>query len=85
MEWQAGTSGWAEVAPSAKGEQINDSLIHALELCSHSNPNRRTSEPLEAFLRNTSPLNETEVIGLVKAARANADLGSIKKDTVVIG
>ena len=84
MEWQAGSAGWSVVKPSVAGESISDSLIHALELCSHANPNRRSSEPLEAFLRNTGPLNETELIGTVKAVCANSDLGAIKKDSVVI-
>jgi hypothetical protein len=83
MEWSSGQAGWADLRPSKQGEVISDQLVHALDLCNHSNPNTRTIEPLTAFLRNTKTLNQTEVYGAVKAIAANSLVGQQKKDTVV--
>ena len=83
MEWSSGQIGWAELRPELHHEAVSDSLIKALELCSDSNPNVRTIEPLTAMLRNAAAFNQTEVYGAVKAIAANSVLGHQKKDAVI--
>ena len=84
MELSSGQIGWAEVRPATHGEAVSDVLlIKALDLCSDSNPNVRTIEPLTALLRNASAFNQTEVYGAVKAIAANSVLRHQKKDTVI--
>jgi hypothetical protein len=56
------------LVPPAQVDPIRDDLLVAMTTAHHDNPACRSVEPLELFLLHTSPLNETELYGLLQSA-----------------
>ena len=67
-----------------KDEPISDQLIQGLDIACRPNHNARTCEPLVAHLQHAAPLNETELLGSIKAIINNGFAGLAMKDTMLL-
>jgi hypothetical protein len=65
-------------------ESISDALVQALEIAQKANPAQRTNEPINAWLMNTPSINETELIGCIKAIIANRHAGTEQRDSTIL-
>ena len=58
--------------------------MQALDIAQKPNPAQRTNEPINAWLMNTTSINETETIGCIKAIVANRHAGNQQKDSTIL-
>jgi hypothetical protein len=70
--------------PPPKDEPIADSLVQGLEIACRPNHAARTSEPLVAHLQHAAPLNETELMGSLKAIINNGFAALGMKDMMLL-
>ena len=73
-----------DTTPPPQDEAIADALVQGLELAKMPNHASRTCEPLVAHLQHANPLNETELMGSLKAIINNVAASVLMKDAMLL-
>ena len=73
-----------DTIPPPQDEAIADALVQGLELAKMPNHASRTCEPLVSHLQHANPLNETELVGSLKAIINNVAASATMKDMMLL-
>jgi hypothetical protein len=84
MQYVCDSDPVTELVPSNPLLEVSDQLVAALSQLHHKNPAARSVEPMIAYLRHATHINETELIGALKGMLAPLAIKKLSIDTMLV-